>query len=230
VTSLTRENGWVPSAKTISFLDKCACRIARRPVHYADLAAELNANDVVISLLALSIVEQWPFVTGSKDLDEQKDVAEWITRLFVLLTRAGEDRDVIHELHSRTVNGTDDAALKRTLKKAYQKRSKEAVSQRQPEELRGSANKSCVIPVGEAPSTSIALEATFVPQTNGMESGMELMEGLERLDHEDLEEVLANGRLGQLCRSLSSFVEETRRQGFMTLQGMMKHIEVRRAA
>ena len=224
-TSLTTEKNWTPSAKTISFFDNCACRIARQPVQYQDLANEMNASDAAICLLPFCIAEQWPFVTGNENVADQKNIAEWVIRLLALLTRAGEDTDVIHKVHSQILNGTNDATLKRNLREGYEQRLKEIVAPLQSKGIEVVASVFNFPSIGGDANKHVALEAIFGPQLKGMQS----METLERFNHEDVEAVVASGRLGRLCRSLSSFVEETRRQGFMTLQGMKKQIEVRRA-
>lgn len=223
VTSLTKENDWIPGAGTMSFFDNCACRIARQPVHYQDIASRTNASGAAICLLPFCIVEQWPFVTRSEDLDEQENIAEWITRLLALLARSGKDTGMTHELHSQIQNATIEASLKKTLKKSYTRRLGEKVAQMRPKELKRVAHDSEVPSFRKALNTSAALDAAFERSPKAMES----MEGLERLDREDLEVVVAKGRLGRLCRSLSSSVEETRKQGFVTLQAVTKQIEVR---
>jgi nucleolar pre-ribosomal-associated protein 1 len=223
VTSFTPENDWMPSDQTISFFDNCACRIAQQPVHYEDLVAEMTATDAAACLLPFAIAEQWPFVGAAKHQDNQKSIAGWITRFFVLLTGIGEDRSMIRELHKRIENATNDAALKKSLEKAYEKMSKEISAHLQPKGSERVNDESALRLASGAGKTRVALEEVFGPRMKEMET----MEGLGRLIQEDVEVVVANGRLGQLCRSLSAIVEETRRQGFMTLQGMMKQIEVR---
>lgn len=205
------------------FFDNCACRIARQPVHYEDLAAEMNGSGSAICLLPFCVLEQWPFVTENEDLDDQKNIAEWISRLLVLFMHAGEDRDVMQQIHSQIVGSAKDTALRKILTKAYQTMLKERVVELQPELIGEAANISDTLSDNGASTARVAPMVTFEPLPNRLES----MEGLERLNREDIEEVVANGRLGQLCRTLSSGVEETRRQGFMTLQGVIKQIEVR---
>ena len=224
--SLIGEDDWAPSAKSFSFFDNCACRIARQPVHYEDLAAKMNASYGAVCLLPFCVAEQWPFVTEAEDVDHQKSIAEWIVRLLALLTHAGEDEGVMQEVHSQIVKATKDAALKRFVKKAYQKRVKrlhETVTRQQPKDVGSGLDKAKFSPLVEGFDAAIVPGMTFGPRAKVME----FMEGLERLVDEDVEAAVANGRLGRLCRSLSSFVEETRRQGFITLQGMMTRIEVR---
>jgi nucleolar pre-ribosomal-associated protein 1 len=221
--SLTGEDDWAPSAKSFSFFDNCACRIAKQPVHYEDLAAKTNANYGAVCLLPFCIAEQWPFVIEAGDVDRQKSIAEWIVRLLALLTHTGEDEGPIQEVHSQIVNATKDVALKRFVKKAYRKGLREAVAGPQPKVVGSGLVKAKLSPVIEAFNAPIAPGMAFGPRAKVMES----MEGLERLVNEDVEAAVANGRLGRLCRSLSSLVEETRRQGFITLQGMMTQIEVR---
>lgn len=223
VTSLTGENGWTPSARIISFFDNCACRIARQPVHYEDLVEGTNANVAAICLLPYCIAEQWPFVIGIEDRDDQKEIAEWIARFLVHLIRAGEEAEMIDALHCQIVSSTSDAALKKDLKKAYQRRTEESLPQVRSRGLKRVTRESHMTSVHGAASPHVAPKRALEPQYRAMES----MEGLERLNHEDLEAVVGNGRLGRLCKSLSSLVEETRRQGFVTLQGVMKQIEVR---
>ena len=225
VNSLTSENDWTPTAGTISFFDNCAYRIARQPVHYEDLAMETKASGSAVCLLPVCVAEQWPFVANNENIDDRKVIAGWIARLFALLIHAGQHRDVIDRLHNQIVNASRDAELERNLNKAYQTRLEEAVTQTQPKDIGRVANEFDILPLDGALNAPVVSTATFEPQAKGMES----MEGLDRLNYEDFEAVVADGRLGRLCRSLSSFMEETRRLGFVTLQGVMKRTEVRRA-
>ena len=221
--SLTTGQDWKASPKTFLFFDNCACRIARQPVHYEDLAAEMSGSGSAICLLPFCVLEQWPFVTENEDLDDQKNIAGWISRLLVLLIHAGEDRDVMQQIHSQIVGSAKDIALRKSLTKAYQMRLKESDVDLQPELIGEVVNISDTLSDNGASTARVVPMVTFEPLPNRLES----MEGLERLNREDIEEVVANGRLGELCRTLSSGVEETRRQGFMTLQGVIKQIEVR---
>jgi hypothetical protein len=221
--SLTREDNWAPSAKSFSFFDNCACRITRQPVHYEDLAARVNVSHGPVSLLPFCIAEQWPFVMEAEDVDPQKSIAEWIIRLLALLTHAGEDEGVIQEVHSQIVKATKDPLLKRFVKKVYQKRLHETLAREQPKDVESSLNQAKLSPLLEAFDAPVVPGITFEPRAKVMET----MEGLERLVNEDVETAVASGRLGRLCRSLSSLVEETRRQGFIILQGTMTRIEVR---
>lgn len=219
--SLTPERNWKPSTKTISFFDNCAGRIARQPVHYEDLAAEKNVGNAVFCLLPICIVEQWTFAIKNEDLDGQMEIALWISRLFAHLASTAGDKDLIQELHSQIVDATADAALKREISKAYQEIAERKDAKSYPTALGPADNGSNPLPVSDAPDTLIAREAIIEPKMQDME----WTEGLERLVHENLEEVVADGRLSRVCRSLSSPAEETRRQGFVTLQGTMKQIE-----
>lgn len=223
VTSFMTEDEWKPCAQTISFFDKCACRIAQQPVHYQDLALDTTADGTSICLLPFCLAEQWPFLFETENLDGQKNVAVWVTRILVLLTRAGASSVVIEQLHSQIMKATTDSALKRKLEKSYARRLKKKSLNLQNEEGERVVDESDTTAVSGSRATPFLLETTFELQPKGMES----MEGLERLNHEDIEDVVASKRLGRLCRSPSSIVEETRRQGYMTLQGMMKQIEVR---
>jgi nucleolar pre-ribosomal-associated protein 1 len=223
VTSFTPQKDWMPSDQTISFFDNCACRIAQQPVHYEDLVAQMPATDAAACLLPFCIAEQWAFLGATKHQDNKKSIAGWITRFFVLLARIGEDRSMIRELHNQIENATNDAALKKGFKKVYEKMSKETSAHLRPKVSERMSDESALLLASGARKTRVALEETFGPRPKEMET----MEGLERLNHQDVEAVVANGRLGQFCRSLSATMEETRREGFMALQWMMKQIEVR---
>lgn len=213
----------MPSTKLLSYFDNCAGRIARRPVHYADLATEKNASNTAFSLLPLCIAEQWNFVIQNEDPCDQEDIALWITRLFALLARAAGNKNLIDELHTQIVDATTDAALKRTINRAYQEMLEERGAQPPAVTSGRIDNGSDRLPNSGTSNTHVATMATYESQAKEME----FLKGLERLGPEDLEPAVTNGRLGRLCRSLSSPVEQIRRQGFMTLQGIMKQIEVR---
>lgn len=222
VTSLTPEEVWLPSTKTINFFDSCASRIARQPVHYEDLAAELDGNGVTTCLLPICIAEQWPFVLRDQDLGGQENVGEWIMRLLVLLKYAGENPDVLTQLSNQIVNATNDAALKQKFRKAYERRPERTVYLQKPEEAGREASVPPSTTTDEVPAIKTVLQTAFEQRPRKVET----IEGLERLYEEDLEELIADRRLARLCRSLSSPAEETRRQALVTLQRLTKQIEV----
>jgi nucleolar pre-ribosomal-associated protein 1 len=222
VTSLTQDGNWTPNPKTISFFDNCASRIARQPVQYGDLAADENSDNAAICLLASCIAEQWPFATEIEGRDDQDNLAEWISRLFVLLIHAGEERDELQKLHIQIVDATNDPALSESLQNTYQTRLRRADAPQQLIESEKVVDESNPLPNDESRNIRNTLETAFEPQPRRTES----VGGLERLNQNDLEALVANGRLSSLCRTLSSSVEETRRQGFVALQRITKQIVV----
>ncbi len=222
VISLSAGQDWRASPKTFSFFDNCACRIARQPVHYEDLAVQMNSSASAICLLPVCVAEQWAFVTSIEDSDDQKNIAEWTSRLLVLLMHAGEDREVMQQIHSQILDSANDTALRKSLIRVYQKMLKEKIFELQPVSVEEVVSIPDMVPNNGAFTARIAPLVTFEPPLDRLES----MKGLERLNRADIEEAVANGRLARLCRALSSEVEETRRQGFMTLQEVIKQIEV----
>jgi nucleolar pre-ribosomal-associated protein 1 len=220
--SFSTKDDWAPGTKTIAFFDNCASRIARQPVHYEDLVAETRSDAGVICLLPFCIAEQWHFAIKSADSDAQVNLAEWIVRLFVLIERAGEDKDVLLGLYTQIVHSTKDAIVKQGLKKAHQSQMKENIGEEQAGDLAPGLSELEETRIGRISKEPVLPEAIFKPQSKRIET----MVGLDRLAVENLEEVVTDGRLGRLCQTLSSSVEETRRQGYMTLQAMMKPIEV----
>ena len=223
-TSLMRDQHWFPSSKAVAFFDNCACRIAWQPAHYEDLATEVQGDRIAMCLLPFCIAEQWPFVVANEEVKEQENIAEWISRLLILLTRAGEAEDVIQEVRDRMVNATSEAATKSILRKSDRKELRNGTTQEQCQEISLPAGESNSPTVAEASHTPSAVEAIFEPRSKRIE----FTEGIERLHQEDIGEVVVSGRLGRLCRSLSSLEDETRRQALTTLQGILKQIEVRR--
>jgi nucleolar pre-ribosomal-associated protein 1 len=222
MTSLLPEKNWSPGRKTISFFDNCASRIARQPAHYEDLAAKTKGDRPAMCLLPFCVSEQWPFVIAAEEAKDRENIAGWISRLLMLLTSAGEDENVIQALRNQMVTATNEATICSILRKAGRKGMKKIYTQEQIQGVGHVAARTNSPSPAAASHDLVALETTFERQPKRAES----MEGLERLHQEELGEVIANGRLGRLCGSLSSLEDETRRQALITLQSMLRQIEV----
>lgn len=222
VTSLMRAQDWVPSSKAVAFFDNCACRIARQPAHYEDLATQVQGHRGPMCLLLFCIAEQWPFVVANEAGEGQENIAEWICRLLILLTGDGEAEDVIQELRDRMVNATDEAATRRIFRKSDWREFKNRITQEKLQEISLLAGEDNLPTVAEDSHPPFTIEALFEPRSKRID----FIEDLERLHQEDIGEVVVSGRLGRLCRSLSSFEEETRRQALIALQGILKQVEV----
>ena len=223
VRSLLPDEIWVLGRETVCFFDNCASRIARQPAHYEDLAAVARRNGHTMGLLPFCIAEQWPFVTVNKGAKECENIAEWISRLLMLLIRAGEDKDTIGTLRSQMMAATKESQFSNILRKTDWKILRNMNIQERVPSGRGAAAQPHSPQLAQGRDTSVAkMEAVFGRQLKRIET----IAGLERLHQEELGEVLANGRLGRLCRCLSSLEDETRRHAFLTLQGMLRQIEV----
>jgi nucleolar pre-ribosomal-associated protein 1 len=106
----------------LEFLDDCLQRAARRPIKYEDdldalvfrVHKKIPANKLRVSLLVMSLVEQWPFVEKVRK-DALHEIAAWL-RLFIFsLCQIGEDLDIHIALVDGLVLATSDKNAKNTL-------------------------------------------------------------------------------------------------------------------
>lgn len=111
-----------PNDKAIyEFLDDCVSRCAAKPIKYIFSLEELTSNprdtekeQSAISLLLLSVAEQWPFLvkTGT---DALKDVADFIARFLAASIKIGEDKRTIKSITKAMVDETPEKSSARKI-------------------------------------------------------------------------------------------------------------------
>ncbi|KAA8570704.1 hypothetical protein EYC84_000100 [Monilinia fructicola] len=126
--SRLKEIQGTPNEKSIhEFLDDCISRCAAKPIKYIFSLEELTrkASDTEkeqssVSLLILSVAEQWPFLVNS-GTDTLKDIAEFIARLLAASIKIGEDKKTIKLITKSMLNETPEKSSARKILEKSQK-------------------------------------------------------------------------------------------------------------
>ncbi|KAL5338556.1 ribosome 60S biogenesis N-terminal-domain-containing protein [Aspergillus crustosus] len=201
----------------LAFFDNCACRIAKKPVHYHDLLSPLVDAGKTLSPLVAAVIEQWPFVFRAGSASTERAVGQFVTNLLGKLHTAGEDLAGMKAARDDLVNATEDKKLKSRLKKAL-KHSEDA----------GSDNAETVPESTKTPSSApekkkqdVDLEDIF---------GALPVEGttrneLVRWEQKELEVSLEQGQVAELLLCLCSEHEEVRRQALPNISKFMMKLK-----
>jgi hypothetical protein len=227
LASLASSKKWFPSHATFAFVDNCVERVVRQPVHYLDLITSTFGEDVEKGeqgAFLVCIAEQWPFVAKNNDLDAQKNVAEWIARLFSTLGEAEEDSSqrkiaTLREHMLKSMQSTTGSVLE----KAFKKQGKHPIKLESSEDhTKSEANGDVERHDVEEKRPEVSLGEIFGTPARSPDS----VQGLDRWDKVDLEPAVSSGRLGRLLQCIVSGEEEIRRQAFLLLGQLMAVVKV----
>ncbi|KAL3475134.1 ribosome 60S biogenesis N-terminal-domain-containing protein [Aspergillus californicus] len=194
----------------LAFFDNCACRIAKKPVHYQDLLGSLVDKPEKLSPLVAGAIEQWPFVFKAGDASAEKAVGEFVAHLLGKLHSAGEDLRGLKAARDTLVNATEDKKLKSRLKKA----------------LKGCEDAK--EDVASAEQTSSSKEKQDV-DLEGMFGALPVEgtthNGLTRWEQKELDMSLEEGRVAELLLCFCSEHEEVRRQALANMSRFMMRLK-----
>lgn len=202
----------------LAFFDNCACRIAKKPVHYYDLLGPLVDSSKPLSPLVAAVIEQWPFVLKSGSASNQKHVGEFVASLLRNLHSAGESLSGLKAARDELANVTEDKKLKSRFKKSM-KGIEEAEQDDQKENLQSST---------QTPSSSkkewqdLDLEEIF----GSLPAEGTTHNELYRWEQKELDVSLEQGRVAELLLCLSSEHEEVRRQALPNISRFMMKLKV----
>ncbi|KAL4993760.1 ribosome 60S biogenesis N-terminal-domain-containing protein [Aspergillus recurvatus] len=201
----------------LAFFDNCACRVAKKPVHYQDLLGSLVDSPKLPSPLVAAVIEQWPFVLKAGKASTETDVGEFIAKLLRNLHSAGESLEGLKAARDKLVNFTEDKKLKSRFKKAL-KGCEEDEREVQKADIGQSKQPS---PVPKREWQNIDLEATF----GSLPAEGTTHNELYRWEQKELEESLEGGRIAELLLCLCSEHEEVRRQALANISRFMMKLK-----
>ena len=112
-----------PALSEYEFLDNAVGRAFRRPIHYEDLLSNLRADKPSgrigaegshVSLLLVSLVEQWPFALRSEAVPASGKVnlARRISRVFEFCSMVGEDSRSLNILCTVLINSSMESVCR----------------------------------------------------------------------------------------------------------------------
>ncbi|PWY79262.1 hypothetical protein BO70DRAFT_430053 [Aspergillus heteromorphus CBS 117.55] len=201
--------------RQLSFFDNCACRIAKKPVHYQDLVdASLQGASSPVSPLVAAITEQWPFITKAGDAETESAVATWVARVLGNLKRAGEDAKALKAARDQLVECAENKKSKSMLKKALKDTEDDGAD--------------TVMEDATSPDAAAAAEKEEVDLDEIF--GTLPTEGtthneLRRWEKDELEVSVEQGRIAELMLCLCSEHEEVRRQAFANIIRFMAKLK-----
>ncbi|KAL4940857.1 hypothetical protein BDV06DRAFT_195730 [Aspergillus oleicola] len=201
----------------LAFFDNCACRIARKPVHYGDLLGSLVEASKPLSPFVAAVIEQWPFVLKNGNASNEKAVGEFIANLLRNLPSVGENLRGLKNARDELANVTEDKKLKSRFKKSLKGAEEVEQGDVKPEVEPSTAAVSAM----KHAASDVDLEEIF---------GSLPMEGsthneLFRWDQKELEESLEEGRVSELLLCLCSEHEEVRRQALPNISRFMMKLK-----
>ncbi|EED22137.1 ribosome biogenesis protein Urb1, putative [Talaromyces stipitatus ATCC 10500] len=203
-------------AAPLQFLDNCLCRIAKKPVHYQDLATNLlQDNSAPLSLLVVAVLEQWPFILKGNDAEREQSVAKWIAFLIKRLKAAGEDKKALKNVRDGLCELSETKKTKSIFKKA----------------LKGGDEKE---DAGDDHDMEDVQSREQLKQNTTSDAGLELLDifghlpkeskdhmGLYKWEKEEIDAAIEQGRVSDLLLCLHSEHEEIRRQAFAAISRLM---------
>lgn len=203
----------------LQFLDNCLCRIAKKPVHYEDLAASLlSDSNAPLSVLVACVLEQWPFILKSKDIEKEQSVARWVASLLKHLKLVGENKKALKSVRDSLSELSETKKTKSIFKKSL-KGSDEQVNDQAPEPVDSSSQPKSRAPTGPA---STGLLDMFGPLPVESQDHAELY----KWEKEEVDIAIEQGRIGDLMLCLCSEHEEIRRQAFAAVTRLMAKLQV----
>lgn len=201
----------------LQFLDNCLCRIAKKPVHYEDLAKSLlSEENALLSLLVTAILEQWPFVLKSNDIEKEQLVARWVASLLKHLKSAGENEKALKQVRDSLYELSETKKTKSTFKKMF--KGNEQAGDQDPEMIITSNRLDASAPK----EASIGLLDIFGPLPHESKDHA----GLYKWEKEEIDVAIEQGRVSDLMLCLCSEHEEIRRQAFAAITRLMAKLKV----
>uniref|UniRef100_A0A093V1K5 Uncharacterized protein C14G10.02 n=1 Tax=Talaromyces marneffei PM1 TaxID=1077442 RepID=A0A093V1K5_TALMA len=200
----------------LQFLDNCLCRIAKKAVHYQDLATKLLDDDSApLSLLVVAVLEQWPFVLKSNDTEKEQSIARWIASLIKQLKAAGEDKKALKNMRDSLSELSEAKKTKSIFKKAL-KGSDEKEEADEDHEMEDFESSERSKPTASSDSTVGLLDmfGSIPPESKDHA-------GLYKWEKEEIDVAIGQGRVSDLLLCLCSEHEEIRRQAFAAVSRLM---------
>lgn len=203
----------------LAFFDNCACRIAKKQVHYQDLVGSFTKDQSKpTSSIAAAMSEQWPFVIKSGDANAQIAVCAWAAQVLGRLKQAGEDSKTLKGVRDSLMDAADNKKVKSTLKKAL-KEHEDSSPDHGKKELNVDQEAARA---AENEQPRVDLLEMFGPLPVESDTRNEL----HKWDKEEMEVSIEQGRVAELLVCLCSEHEEVRRQAFSNIGRFMSKLRV----
>lgn len=234
IFSLSSSATFYPTDALFEFLDDCIGRLIRRPIKYQDdldalrnAREEQNENEtaspLAISLFALTLAEQWPFVV-KYGAEAGANVAVWLGRYIRFSIRVGEDQSLYEKIFHQ-MSKTSDPSM------PYSDFHTLMVNLDQPDchlsPIRGGEEQDGHSPVQAGIANHISTD-TAASYPTGVEPAKEREDHpeLNHWMHKEPQEALEDGSIGALAMCLCSKYGEIRLQALQNIQKVITVIKV----
>lgn len=202
----------------LEFLDNCLTRLAKAPVHYQDLARQSLEGQPIPrapDLFIAAVFEQWPFICKNKDMQHQKDLAQWTAKFFGALVKHGCIRQDMSKLRKRLTAATDHEDSPSIIRKVFRTHQHDlSINPPDPDENKETEG---AVPIIDHDANTKHQEPDLVQVWRSNLSSQLNPLQRRRLELDDLEEAIAGGLLSNLISHLCSRQEDVRLQGLSDL-------------
>ncbi|KAI9821680.1 MAG: hypothetical protein M1827_002261 [Pycnora praestabilis] len=220
LVSLRKHDEWTPSRTTFEFVDNAMSSYVKKSVKYHDdleflvdtRGADGSEPDHPISLLHMTLMEQWP-IWASSDKKDIQSIAEWLARYLTYSVHIGEAPRTISIIRGNLVEASDDGSYRKALKQQNQSGFKKA----------SAALVSATPAEGSLDPKSLAVEPATPAEDDEPNIGEPPAEdpehnGLTRWMQKDIDEAVVDGDVGELIMCLCSEHPDIRKQAFIGIQ------------
>ena len=210
----------------IPFFDDCCMRCVRKPIKYHDdLDGIIKASQVIqkkpVSAIWAAIIEQWPFAQNS-DPRESIIVASWISTYLALCCHIGEDKQVLLSIAEALAGSTINSELRKALQAQFSHQR----SQLPENLLRGFRQQVNLEPLSVPQHTKSEVSSETHPYFLPVQSEENNYQYLGRV-HEDVEQSITTGALGELILYLCAKHVEIRKEALVNIRKVRHELKVR---
>jgi len=219
IISLQPVSGFTPSTAVFEFLDDVFGRVIRKPIAYQDSFDSL-AKDATsigpVSLLWMTLAEQWPFVASKHEADV---LATWYGRFHNVCFSIGEDEHVLSKIQT-AITATENKSLVKVFKTGQD------AALALPE-----VASSQQVAAPSKHSTSSNVTTSIDPSTYAPPPSDERASGLHRwnANSKDMQTAVTDLSLHSLILLLSSPYPEVRTSALTNLRNAMTRLDAIRA-
>ncbi|KAI9724127.1 MAG: hypothetical protein M1812_000846 [Candelaria pacifica] len=220
------------SRYVLEFLDNAILRLVRKPIKYIDdlnslrecaPASSRTSDFSPISLLIVTLMEQWPFVVKAGN-ERASDVALWLATYLGYSAQIGESTEKLHLVRDTLIGAAVEEDHVSILRQAFEGSKKanftRAVdSQKEEQSLPPNGDKAG----SNSAKPNVAYEENEILVTPLPED--ENYSGLTNWVRKDVQDAIEDGDAGDLIMCLCSEHLEIRKQGMTNLRKLLIKVE-----
>ena len=242
VISLQEFEDWKASGRVFEYLDHCILRLARKPVHYYDILADLiaaaeldfNPRHCQVDLLLVTIVDQWHFLVKSTDIPTVINVSRWLVRYIEvmelgngyleMLPLQDKTTKLLSRIRDQLQYNIHDTTCRAIFEKTFKIRPElEVLSNSVAANITTRTAQKSRQP-GSSPKANTEPPATFLPP--GPPGETQDHPGLHQWTRHEIQDAISEGHVKALVLCLCSKHVEIRKQALIGVRAFMMKLEV----